>query len=466
MSSNKPAASWSIRRRLASGLALVTFGVLAVLFLALDHWVGEGVDNHLDQLLAKQARGVETALLEHDQSTLEQLMPVYRLPDHADFFTVYDPRDVPRLNSSNSGGTPLPLPPASAGAWPVNFDLRTPDDHAARGLAIPLASGRYRGWTLVMATEREDWDAFQQRIHYALMAGIALATAIVIALSLLLVRSAFAPLMRARERIATLDPQQADATPIAAGLPSELAPFASAFASGVGRLYHAIERERRFSRDIAHELRTPLAEIRTGAEVALAVDSHDAMRNGLHTVITGSERMQRGIDTLLALARHESGQDLPAPDPLDLAQLLGQHVHWLRPVAEAGGRHLSDREQAPAWIHSDVGMLERILDNLIQNAVEYAPPGSSIDCAVETVSHEGARAYRVCIANDAPELTVDDVALMGTRFWRKGDSGGTAQHAGLGLALAGGFAQALGTRLRFDLDGGRLTVRVGPFAAL
>lgn len=464
MSSTERRPTWSIRQRLAGSLALVIVGVLALLFVVLDARISEGIASHLDEELVQRARSVEAVLLAHGPSTLEQLMPGYRMPGHMEFFTVYDGDGQAWLMSSNSDGVALPRPDGAH--TPHHFDVRTPDDHAARGFALPLETGPYRGSTLVLATEREDWDAFQQRIHRTLMVGIALATTIVVVLSLLLVRQAFAPIERERRRIATLDPQ-GNAPPLGVGLPSELAPLASAYDTGVGRLYTAIERERRFSRDIAHELRTPVAEVRTGAEVAL--DSGDAasLREGLRTAVAATDRMQRSIDTLLALARFESGQEAPALDPLDLAALLAQHVHWLAPRAAAQGRDLHLSASAPAWIHSDAGMLERIASNLIDNAIEYAPAGSRIDCRVESLRDDAGREHHaLCITNEAPDLVATDLELIGSRFWRKGEAGGTSRHAGLGLALSGGFAQALGVSLAFALHDGRLEVRVGRFAAL
>src|SRR5690606_1942809 len=115
---------------------------------------------------------------------------------------------------------------------------------------------------------------------------------------------------------------------------TELAPFAAAFNTGIARLYSAIQRERRFSRDIAHELRTPLAETRASAEVALRDGESDALRDGLITAIAATERMQRSVDTLLALARFESGQESPALDPLDLTELADDQIESLSRSAE------------------------------------------------------------------------------------------------------------------------------------
>src|SRR5690606_24146385 len=215
---------------------------------------------------------------------------------------------------------------------------------------------------------------------------------------------AFAPLLDQGARIARLD---ADSPPQRLGddLPAELAPFAAAFDTGIGRLYQAIERERRFTRDIAHELRTPLAEIRATAEVALREGGEAELRSGLRTAIESTERMQRSVNTLLALARYESGQESPAFDPLDLAALVASQAQALQRLAQQ--RQISiDLKAASAWVHSDVGIVERILANLMHNAVDYSPPGQSVSCVVRST----AGGHVVEIENAAPELTAADVA--------------------------------------------------------
>jgi two-component system sensor histidine kinase QseC len=317
------------------------------------------------------------------------------------------------------------------------------------------------GHFLVVATERHGWDVTERRIHYALLAGIAIAIAIVIVLVQLVVRRAFTPLLQHGASIAALDtdnpPQH-----VGGDLPAELAPFAAAFHSGIDRLYDAIERERRFSRDIAHELRTPLAETRTAAEVALNDGAVSSLRAGLTTAIAATKRMQRSVDTLLAMVRVESGQESPAIDPLDLTTLVAAQVQMLQRLAESQGIGL--RLQAPecAWTRSDVGILERILSNLLQNAVDYAPGRSTVECTIE---HAGD-GYSILIENAAPQLSAQDLSHFGTRFWRKPDEGSTAAHAGLGLALAFALARSLELKLEFRLANSQLQTRLGPFGAL
>jgi two-component system sensor histidine kinase QseC len=159
------------------------------------------------------------------------------------------------------------------------------------------------------------------------------------------------------------------------------------------------------------------------------------------------------------LARIESGQERPAADPLDLVGLLRETVAAQPPRRRACvDLRLPDK----AWAVGDAGMLERMLANLLGNALEYAPAHARIACHVLRTP----LGWMVEIANPAPDLDEGDVARFGQRFWRKHAEGGTAQHAGLGLALCHALSEAAGIPLQFHLEDGVLHARVGPLPAL
>ena len=159
--------------------------------------------------------------------------------------------------------------------------------------------------------------------------------------------------------------------------------------------------------------------------------------------------MQRAIDALLMLARHEAGLARPALDPLDLSALLKSLLDALQVSARERDIHFECVCPPNLWIRSDVGSLERIVSNLLRNAIDYAPAGSRVDVGIETLS-DGDIALHV--ANPAPNLSAEDLGHVGQRFWRKSPSGGTAAHAGLGLALALALAHSLGLELQFTLQ--------------
>src|SRR5690606_14048013 len=157
----RPAGRWSIRKRLVGWLSFTIAAVLAVLFVSMDHWIDDGVYGHLDNVLADEARTLAAGLSQYDLPTLEQLLPQFNVPGHTDFFAVYDADGVVQMKSRNSLGKALVGPPPGV-SLPYYYDVRTPDTHFGRALAVPFDDDQM----LVVATERAGWDASERRIHY------------------------------------------------------------------------------------------------------------------------------------------------------------------------------------------------------------------------------------------------------------------------------------------------------------
>lgn len=456
-----PAASWSLQRRLALGLVLCIGGTFAVLFLALEYWIDQAIYQRMDTSLMQRSAAVSRVLQALDAKTLQMLMPEYEPSGHTEFFTLFDPESGSVvLRSPSSAGATLALGPVEQGT-PRYYDVTLPDGHAGRALAtrVPVSGGRFH--TLVVATEREDWDRTERRVHLALVGGIALATVLATCLALYLVRRVVVFLERTGTVVGNLRADQ-PLQPLGGDFPRELRPFVDAFNLGLHHLYSAIERERRFASDVAHELRTPLAEIRTSAESALTDPDPVHTRQALQAAIQSCLRMQRSVDTLLLVARLESGQQALALDPLDLAALVRELLPLCQRQPAAQTVQVQTQLPAAAWIQSDQGILERIISNLLRNAMEYAPVGDTIDCRLER-SDAG---WMLAITNTAPHLQAADLEHLGVRFWRKDSEGGTAHHAGLGIALAFALAQAIGLPMHFVLAHNRLTATLGPWAPL
>ena len=458
-------ASWSLHRRLALGLVLSIGGVFLLLFAVLEHWIDREIYRRMDEGLHQRASVVARLLQEPGAQPLAQWLPEYASQGHTEFFTVFE-RDAvaaaPLLHSPSSAGQALPLGPLEEGT-PRWFNVVLPDGHAGRAMAVPLPAyaGQPGAHLLVLASERESWDRTERRIHFALLLGIVLATALATGLALWQVQRVVRVLQRAGDALAALRSDQVVA-PMGADFPRELRPFADTFNLGLHHLYAAIARERRFSRDVAHELRTPIAEIRISAESALADTDPALAQRSLHAAVAACTRMQRSIDTLLLLARLEAGQHPAAPDPLDLAQLMRDLLAAVQRQADERQLHIHAPLPAAAWVQADLGIVERIVSNLLRNAVEYTPEGGAITCQLE----RSAQGWWLSLRNPAPSLEAADLQQLGRRFWRKQPEGGTSAHAGLGLALVMALAQAVQWPLHFELEHGCLVVRLGPWPAL
>ena len=448
MRSTEP-RGWSLRTRLAWQLVLAIGLLLGGLFLVLDVLVDRAMYRQLDQFLASRASALAQQV-EVDDDPLRQLLPAWDIAGHTDFFAIYDRDGRLRAASMNSIAGALRLPASDRG------DILLPDGHVGRYRVLPLAEGRFAGGRLVMATERESWDRTERHMHGVLLAGTLAAVIAAVLLCLLLVRQAFVHMAREARRLSHDGPPEPGSL---ATTPRELHPFVDAAHAALRTSWGLAERERRLSRSVAHELRTPVAEIAAVTELARRDQDPGALRRALASVGEANARMQRGIEALLALARFESGQEPPQADPLDLAALL-------RTLVAGGGEELDPARLAAqlpdeAWGVCDAGMLERIAANLLRNAVEYGDPGTP----VEVVLSPDGNGWWLQVRNRAPGLTEADIARFGERHWR-GDRAADARHAGLGLALVQAMAAALGLRLDFTLRDGVLQAALGPIPAL
>lgn len=447
MSSNRPRA-WSLRTRLLWQLVLAIGLLLGGLFLLLDVLVDRAMFRQLDQFLDARASALAQQL-QVDDDPRAHILPAWDIAGHTDFFAIYDAGGRLRAASMNSGDGALRLPASARG------DLLLPDGHAGRYRVLPLPAGRFAGGRLVMATERESWDRTERRMHGVLLAGTLAAIVAAVLLCLLLVRQAFVHMAREAQRLRHDGPPDRG---LLASSPRELQPFVEAAHEALRRSWEMAGRERSLSRSVAHELRTPVAEIAAVTELAQRDDDPAALRQALASVRDTNARMQRGIEALLALARFESGQEPPQADPLDLAALLRQLGDGGE--ARAGGRL---RLQLPgeAWAICDAGMLERVVSNLLENALEYGDP----DALVRLALVRSPPGWWLQLRNRASGLAEADLVRFGERHWR-GDRENDARHAGLGLALTRAMAVALGLQLQFTLQDGDLQAALGPIPAL
>lgn len=448
MSSNRPRA-WSLRTRLLWQLVLAIGLLLGGLFLVLDVLVDRAMFRQLDQFLDARASALAQQL-QVDDDPRAHILPAWDIAGHTDFFAIYDAGGHLRAASMNSGDGALRLPASARG------DLLLPDGHAGRYRVLSLAGGHFAGGRLVMATERESWDSTERRMHGVLLAGTLAAIAAAVLLCLLLVRQAFVHMAREARRLPHDGPPEPG---LLASTPRELHPFVEAAHEALRRSWRMTERERRLSRSVAHELRTPVAEIAAVTELAQRRHDVEGLRQALDSVRDVNARMQRGIEALLALARFESGQEAPQVDPLDLAALLRQLAGSGGEEWEAGRLRLL--LPVEAWVVCDAGMLERIATNLLLNAMEYGDADAPVEAALE----QATDGWWLQVRNRATGLADVDLARFGERHWR-GDREADPRHAGLGLALVRAMAAALGLQLRFTLQEGQLQAALGPIPAL
>ena len=241
------------------------------------------------------------------------------------------------------------------------------------------------------------------------------------------------------------------------GLPRELLGVTQTLNDAIGRLDESYRREKAFSDNVAHELRTPIAVVCNEAELALrkprdAAGYHQSLEH-----ILDSARLQQGlVDKLLHLSRLEGGRVGVTASEFDLATQARRSLDDA--TAIAGREDLAvetDLQSAP--VHSDHILLSQAIGNLLDNALAYAAPDSTV--WVRTNCEALQRVFEV--SNQTTNLQEADLAQFTQRFWRKDAARSEAVlHAGLGLTLVKQLTHCLGGELSFSLDGDVLTARI------
>ncbi|MBK6585209.1 MAG: sensor histidine kinase N-terminal domain-containing protein [Gammaproteobacteria bacterium] len=458
----------SLRRRIALGVGLAVGVSLGGLFVLIDTLVDRELYRRFDAGIAGRANAIAAYLGAHvaGAEELSRWMPEFREEGHTDFFQAWDAQGRVIARSESSQSLDLAQPRRVDTGEFRHFDLALPDGHRGRAVArrYELAAADERGSiVLVVAEEREQLDELEDRIHLIFVGGVLLALLVTVLLATSGARRALAPLDRIAERIARIRPGAPRETLVEPGLPAELQPLAQKFDQVVEQLIATLDRERRFAQDLAHELRTPVAELRAIAEINTGLADPAALQRALRELGVLGAEMERTVEALLTLARFDAGLDVSAPEPLDLAGLLRQMCERLEEAAAARGLRFDAMVPAECWVQADAAMLERLLATLFANALDHAPPGGVVRLRL----HDGP-APLLEIANAAPALGEDDLPRLGSRFFRAVDpvAGAPVHHAGLGLALARALARAHGLRLEFALAGGELIVRIEDFQPL
>lgn len=271
----------------------------------------------------------------------------------------------------------------------------------------------------------------------------------------LLARKALAPV----ERLA-VEADQITATRLDLRLETpnpddELGRLARTLNGMIGRLERSFGEIQRFSADAAHELRTPLAALRSEAEVTLRMDREPAeYRRALESMLEEIEHMTRMTEKLLFLCREDAGAKA-AFEGLRLDVLARGVVEHARPSAEAAGHQLVLVDSlAPCAIRGDRDHLRRLLFNLIDNAFKYTPAGGTIRIGLEC-HHGQAKLY---VEDTGIGIAPEHLPNIFKRFYRV-DSARPRQSSatGLGLAISYSIAKAHEGLLQVESQPGRGT---------
>jgi two-component system heavy metal sensor histidine kinase CusS len=229
----------------------------------------------------------------------------------------------------------------------------------------------------------------------------------------------------------------------AEGYPFELASLAGTFNQMLDRLEESFERISRFSADIAHDLRTPVNNIRGEAEVALArARTVDEYRGVVESSLEEAVRLSDLIANLLFLARAESPLAHLHRERIDITGLLeGLREYCEASASEAGVALRAKPAALPVFANVDRTLIQRAIVNLISNAVAHTPPGGSVELA----AYRDPDSIRIEVADTGVGIPEEALPRVFDRFFRVDPSRSQASGStGLGLAIVQGIVQLHG----------------------
>jgi len=259
------------------------------------------------------------------------------------------------------------------------------------------------------------------------------------------------PLGKMTRALRRVGPTQLHERVTTVGWPRELQPLAVAFDEMLARLEDSFVRLSQFSADIAHELRTPIGNIRGEAEVALTRSrSPEEYREVIASTIAECEHLGHIVDNLLFLARTEAAEGHLQRTSFNGRAAIEKIAAFHEPIAEE--QQLSIRCEGEATFVADEMLFERAVNNLVENAVRHTAAGGSIEI---TVANQGVNS-EVSVKDNGSGIAAEHLPRVFDRFYRA-DSARSSEGVGLGLALVKSIMDLHGGSPRIESVPGRGT---------
>lgn len=249
------------------------------------------------------------------------------------------------------------------------------------------------------------------------------------------------------------------------GLPDELAGLAQLLNEGFDQIEETLARQRQFTADASHELRTPVSVVLTQTQAALARPRNEAeYRHALEACQRAAERMRRLVESLLTLARLESGEEPLRRETTDLNAISSEAIETIRPLARAHQLSVQFNPASSALkVHVDPNKVGQVLLNLLSNAVAYNRPKGSITL---TTGSSGNESF-VRVADSGIGIAPEHQPRLFERFYRVDASRTDPRgHTGLGLSISQQIIQQHGGRITVESELGKGSVFTAWFTGL
>lgn len=364
---------------------------------------------------------------------------------------VFDEEGNLLLARGSLEGTDLPLG-ASVAAGERSWDRwdteRPPGSHPYQ-----VVTARAPGFYFQTAIYTRRFDRHLDFIADGLLLALPVTLVVTAVLGWLLARGSLRPIQRITDTARRISGAHLDEEVPTTGSGDELDRLAVTLNEMMARIRDSVERIRRFSADAAHELRTPLAAIRSQVEVTLERPRSPAEYDRvLRQVLEEVDRLAEGTDALLRLSRSEAGLDPARREAVDLEPLLRELVEFFEPLAGEKDVKLALGAEAAPPVVGDPAWLHQLFANLVHNAIKFTPAGGSVDVGLAPGAK--GRTVSVAVRDTGVGIPPDQTQRIFERF-HKVDAARSASGFGLGLSLAHEIARIHDGRIEVESEPGR-----------
>jgi len=450
--------TFSLRTRLLTGIIGGMILLLTVFSLLIYVAIRSALVKQFDKSLASVAHMLAASVeLDGDEIELEfdaQQMSEFQNAQHPTYYQLWGPNDIVAAKSPLLGSDDL-LPLEGSINAPVIGMSRDKNGQPLRTIGLKFmprtADSDDEGYlqpineqalTLVVARDASDLYGQLRFLRWLLLIASVAVITLSFLIAAIIVRQGLRPLNSIAAEIATIREDSLTTRIAAEHVPTEVVQIKNRLNELLSRLEASFNRERQFNADVAHELRTPLAGLRSTIEVTLTrTRDNDEYKKVLYDCHAIVENMQTMVNNLLMLARLDAQQIGFHTEQIQLAELVNSC--W-RPFSDkALERQIKfDNGIEPEFkCESDRQSLSIVLSNVLDNAVEYADEGGKIRSTARRIDDS----VEVAVSNTGCQLTKEQVSQIFDCFWRRDSSrSDTGSHCGLGLALVQRLIRALG----------------------
>jgi two-component system, OmpR family, heavy metal sensor histidine kinase CusS len=338
------------------------------------------------------------------------------------------------------------FPPAQSTKSP----LSSPKDYRTAGKLFSLVATNEKSggkiYTIQVAQDRSSDEQVEREFGVLLivvLSGSILASALI---AITVTRHGLRPLGEMTRSLEHIGPTHLNERMVPGGWPRELQPLAVAFDDMLARLEVSFTRLSQFSADLAHELRTPIANILGEAQVALTRDrSSDEYREVIESTVAECERLSGIVDNLLFVARADAAREPIEQKQFDGRTALEKIATFYRTIAE--DRHVAINCNGQGEIYGDPVLFSRAVSNLVDNALRFTPNGGLIGITIAT---HPAHA-EVAVSDSGCGIAPEHLLRVFDRFYRV-ESSRSSDGAGLGLALVKSIADLHGGSARIESE--------------